>query len=350
MKKLFNICLAIIITVVCAFSLTACAVNDDGADGKTGLIISKDKKGNYIVRDFVYVEGCLKEGGILDIKEVLEEKGIPLKEDQEARKDIKIKISTGAFDGDDKITKLIVSDEIDEIEQGAFRNMKSLETLEVPFVGKNAKTDAVQDQTLETEGKACNMARTFSHFFGTTAYNEGRKMNNGEGDVYVPYKLRTVIVNATKNVDYSVLDKEGYAIGFKAFKNANALENIVLQGVNLKEIGEEAFSGCTELKTITLPSSIKTVYASAFSGCTKLTDVVVEGTGVVLKNNVFSGCTAMKKVNNQVDLTVDLSCFDSIGNNAFDFGREVEYSVRNRGEFDDIALNKIFGDTTFKVI
>ena len=324
------------LTLVCVFSLTACATEDGGNGGKTGLIISKNKNGTFVVRDFVYAEGVLTDG-TLDIGAVLEARGIA-----------SAKISAGAFDGDDKIKTLIVSDKIVEIEQGAFRNMKSLETLEVPFVGKNAKADAKYDQTLETEGKATNKARTFSHFFGTTEYDKGRKMNNGYGDVYVPYTLRNVVVNATANVDYTVVgQKEGYAIGYNAFKDAKVLQSVTLKGANLTEIGQNAFSGCVALKSITLPASVKTVYEGAFSGCTQLTDVNVEGTNVVLQKNAFSGCTAMKKVNSQQDLTVDLSKFSSIGENALDFARQVEYSVLGATAFD---LDNIFGTTKYKTI
>ena len=334
MKKLFNILLAMMLTLVCVFSLTACVSTGGGNGGKTGLIISKDKNGTFVVRDFVYTEGVLTNG-TLNIGAVLEEKGIA-----------SAKISAGAFDGDDKIKTLIVSDKIFEIEQGSFRNMKSLETLEVPFVGKNAKADAKFDQTLETEGKSTGKARTFSHFFGTSEYDKGRKMNNGYGDVYVPYTLRNVVVNATANVDYTVAgQKEGYAIGYNAFKDAKVLQSVTLEGVNLKEIGENAFSGCVALKTITLPDSVKTVYEGAFSGCTQLTDVKFEGTNVVLQKNAFSNCTAMKKVNSQVDLTVDLSCFNSIDENALDFARQVEYNVIGASAFD---LANIFGTTKYK--
>ncbi len=337
MKKLFNILLAVIMIMASAFSLTACAPDDEGPDGKTGLIISKDKNGTYVVRDFVYVDGCLDEDGKLDIGEVLEERNITF-----------AKISAGAFDGDDNIKTLIVSDKIVEIEQGAFRNMKSLETLEVPFVGKNAKTDAALHQTNDAVGKATGKENTFSHFFGTTEYDDGRTMDNGYGEVYVPYTLRNVVVNATANVDYTALDKEGYAIGVNAFKNANILQSITLKGENLKEIGEGAFSGCTNIQSITLPQTIIKIYDNAFSGCTGLREVVfAEGIEVELKNSVFSGCTKINKFNSQVDSTVDLSVFSVIGEDALDFGREVEFSVRNRGEFN---LDNIFGKTNYKII
>ena len=343
MKKLFNILLAVIMTIACAFSLTACSTDDSGSTGRTGLVISKDNQGNYVIRDFVYVEGCLDEEGALVIDDFLTARGIDYEDT--------VKLSTGTFDGDDKIKKLIVSDKVDEIEQGAFRNMKSLELLQIPFVGKNAKADAVYNQTDWTEGKAKDKARTFSHFFGETEYQEGRKMNNDFGDVYVPYSLREVVVDATTNIDYTVKDgtnllKEGYAIGQQAFKGANFLQKITLTGANLKEIGKEAFSGCSALKKLIIPNTIETIYASAFSGCLQLTDVIFEGTDVVLKENVFSGCTAMNKIYRQQDdtikTTVDLSCFLTIGKNAFNFGREIKYTVINQGTFN---LQTIFGDT-----
>ena len=112
----------------------------------------------------------------------------------------------------------------------------------------------------------------------------------------------------------------------------------------LKEIGEEAFSGCVGLKKITIPETVKTIYKDAFNGCTSLTEVTIEGQDVVLKDGVFSGCTAMDKINSTTAKTIDLAKFSAIGANAFDFGRKVEFTVLNKGA---IVLEDVFGETDF---
>ena len=333
MKRLLNIFLAVVLLCVFAFGLTACVSPDDGADKKEGVLIKKEK-GVYVIYDYVD-DGKLTDG-VLDLSVILQQKGIT-----------EAKIKSGAFDGADNIRTLIVPDTIIEIQEGAFRKMSNLYELRVPFIGLSAKADAQYEETDKAEGKAGDNKRTFAHFFGIEEYDGGATLTNEFGTVYVPYTLSTVVVNATANVDYSVEGvKEGYTIPMGAFEGATTLQTISLTGENLKEIGYQAFKGCTGLTTITVPATVKKIYDKAFIGCDNLLEVNVLGTGVQLGEKVFKDCVKMNKLNSQTDLVVNLGAFNVIGNNAFDFGREnVEFTVENKGEFN---LTKIFGQTKTK--
>lgn len=60
----------------------------------------------------------------------------------------------------------------------------------------------------------------------------------------------------------------------------------------LTEIGTRAFSGCTEISSLNLPKSLKTIKEEAFSGCTSLSGVrLLEGNELeTIEKNAFSGC------------------------------------------------------------
>ncbi len=344
MKRLLNIFLTVVLVAVCAFGLTACKTPDETGDKKEGVLIKKEK-GIYVVYDYVD-DGKLTDG-VLDLGKVLEQKGITTQ----------VKIKSGAFDGADNINKLIVPDTVVEIQEGAFRKMSNLYELHVPFIGLNAKADAQYEQTDATEGKAVDNETTIAHFFGTEVYDGGATLTNYFGTFYVPFTLSKVVVNATANVDYSVINtgdngqvkvvKEGYAIPSRAFEGATTIQTVELvDNGNIKEIGEYAFYGCSALTKITIPTTVNKIYNNAFVDCKNLKEVSVLGSGVVLGENVFVGCGKMDKLNSQTQLTLDLGAFSAIGYKAFDFGRDkVEFNVLNKGTFN---LNDILGQTKVK--
>ena len=60
------------------------------------------------------------------------------------------------------------------------------------------------------------------------------------------------------------------SIAANALKGNKKVAKVVI-GKNVTSIGKKAFYKCTALKTITIPSKVKTIGESAFSGCKKLT-------------------------------------------------------------------------------
>ena len=339
MKKLFNRLIAVMLVAITMFTLVACTPEDDDATVK-GLKIKKDVHGGYVITQYVEDDENPLTDGKLDIGAIIAEAGLSGE----------FKIKAGAFDGNNNIKTLIVPDSVTEIAKGAFRNMKALETLEVPFVGKNANADAFYNQTGSAANKSVDSERTLSHFFASDEYDEGVVVVIANTSVYVPATFNKVIVNATKGHDVipvgGTTASESYSIPYQAFKGATNLTSIELKGAKLFEIGEEAFSGCVGLKKIIIPATVKTIYKDAFNGCTSLKIVTIEGSEVVLKDGVFSGCTSMDKINTDTATvpTVDLAKFSSIGANAFDFGRKVKFTVLNKGA---IVLEDVFGETDF---
>ena len=312
MKKVFNILLAMILVVVCAFSFTACTQPQNPDDKDKGLLIKKIGD-VYTIYDFVD-DGSFD--GILNIGTILEEKNLD-----------NVTIKRGAFDGVDSIETLIVSDRVTEIEEGAFRKMSNLAVLELPFIGKNAIADAKYNQTDAQVNKSVDKERTIAHLFGTESYDGGAEIRTAYANVYLPATLMTITINATDKVSYNSGDKEGYAIPYHAFQGATNLMTINLMGVNLKEIGEEAFNGCTNLTSIVIPTTVTTIHKNAFSGCVNLV-----------------------KVNSTTAMTVDFANITAnILEGAFDFGKEdVKYNVLNAGTYAS-ALADIFGSTEYEV-
>lgn len=332
MRKIFIRILAFMLVAISAISLCACVDNDGDSNKKKGLIINKIN-GTYTITK--YNEDELTDG-VLDIAKILA--------DREISSDVKIK--AGAFSGNTNIKSLIVPSQVTEIDSGAFKNMNSLESLEVPFIGKTANADAFENQTGSAEDKSVDSERTFAHFFGEELYAQGTAITVNGKTVYVPCTLKNLTINAQKGRDVIGSDEKHtvsnfYSIPMNALNGAINLSSITLKGDKLQEIGEGAFSGCTALKEIVIPATVKVIYKNAFNGCSKLESVKIEGE-VALKEGAFKDCVKMDRINAAADAvkTLDLAKIISAEKDSLNFGRDVEYTKNNPNNISDEA----FGD------
>ncbi|GMH77269.1 hypothetical protein TL16_g07353 [Triparma laevis f. inornata] len=60
------------------------------------------------------------------------------------------------------------------------------------------------------------------------------------------------------------------SIGNYTFNLCTSLENFDLLHTNLQELGEMAVAGCLEIKSMTIPDSLRTLGYRVFDGCVKL--------------------------------------------------------------------------------
>ena len=78
------------------------------------------------------------------------------------------------------------------------------------------------------------------------------------------------------------------------YKNIIGAVNI---GDGVTSIGNQAFSGCQKLTSVTIPASVTSIGVEAFKGCSRLRKVVVQhyhSPGITLLGaNAFSGCNAL---------------------------------------------------------
>ena len=126
-------------------------------------------------------------------------------------------IYSGAFYNNKKITSITIPSCVTEIGIGAFAECTSLDSITLPFVG------ATKDGTTNTH---------FGYIFGASSYSYN--------DEYVPSTLKTVIVEG------------GSKIANYAFSGCSSVDTIIIP-TSVIEIGKSAFNGCDVLRNITLP-------------------------------------------------------------------------------------------------
>ncbi len=79
------------------------------------------------------------------------------------------------------------------------------------------------------------------------------------------------------------------------FRNCVSLESITIPD-SVTSIGDSVFQGCTSLESITIPDSVANIGSSAFYNCTSLESITIPDSVTSIGDYAFEGCTSLKSV------------------------------------------------------
>jgi hypothetical protein len=104
------------------------------------------------------------------------------------------------------------------------------------------------------------------------------------GNVTIPSTI------SVGGVDYTVI-----SIGSSAFSLCSSLASIAIPS-SVTSIGVRAFNGCRSLTSVVIPASVTSIGSNAFYGCRSLTSVVIPASVTSIGSNAFIGCTALTSI------------------------------------------------------
>ena len=90
---------------------------------------------------------------------------------------------------------------------------------------------------------------------------------------------------------YTSNDKLGYA----AFSDCSGLTSLTIPS-SVTSIGEYAFNGCSGLTSFTIPSSVTSIGESAFFGCSGLTSFTIPSSVTSIGWGAFCGCSGLTSI------------------------------------------------------
>jgi len=114
-----------------------------------------------------------------------------------------------------------------------------------------------------------------------------------------------------------VLPSSVTSLGESAFKYCDSLETADLSSSSLTHISKDAFEDCGNLQKITIPSSIKVIDEYAFSYCNNLTTITLPSSIDSIYENAFNQCSRLKSIS--VPSTIKF-----IGSDVFSYCRSLQ--------------------------
>lgn len=119
--------------------------------------------------------------------------------------------------------------------------------------------------------------------------------------------MPATIVNRFPNVK-NVTISSGTSIQSNAFANCTSLVEIILSS-SIITIGDGAFSGCSNLKTINIPTNATSIGNNSFYNCSSLLNIVIPNGVTNISSSSFSGCTNLQSA------TVPTTCIFALPKN-----------------------------------
>lgn len=190
-------------------------------------------------------------------------------------------IGSEAFTNQTQIEKIIISEGIREISNGAFSNCYSLKEVRLP-------------STLEDLGsnpKRADFENSINAVYGVFEQTDIVKINLPDNLIYIGARA----FNRCCNLTEITIPKDITEIEKGTFSGCTSLRNVKLPE-KLTKIEPFAFDDCPSLTEITLPENVDYIGKSAFNRCSKLYKVNLNPKLRVIEANVFQACNSLREI------------------------------------------------------
>ena len=218
-------------------------------------------------------------------------------------------IGSYAFYGCGGLTSIAIPSSVTSIREGAFSGCSGLTSITIPdsvtYIYSSAFSDCSGLTSITIPDSVTSIGS--SAFYGTAFYNEESNWKNEV--LYIGNHL----IDAKTTISGAYTVKSGTkTIADYAFYDCGYLTEITIPD-SVTSIGSYAFRDCSGLTSITIPDSVTHIYSSAFDGCTNIVSAtmpaltigfvpqdslqtVVITSGTSIDKYAFSGCSELTSI------------------------------------------------------
>ena len=280
-------------------------------------------------------------------------------------------ISSDAFECNQYLKKVVFPDSVVEIDYWAFNGCSALEEINIPknckligqfaFCGtsiKHIKIPATVVDAIFGESFMGSPVETIEVEEGNPYYRVENGALYAENNL-IMYEVGSrrsefVVPEGTEFIwdgafyGASNLKKVTIASTVKrieqdCFYGCSQLEEVSIKGDVLEEIGVHAFMNCSKLKTINIPETVSVIREYAFCQCDSLTEITLPKGLKEISESLFYYCKQLTTVGIPASVTtIKADAFRlTTVKNIYYTGNEKEWEQINKGN-NDFASSKIF--------
>ena len=208
------------------------------------------------------------------------------------------------------------------------------------FIGEKPNITPVMNEDLSTETTEEELKEAVVDERGVKYSKDGRKLLKAPGELSGAYSVKegTRIIcdlafSFCSSLSEIVIPSSVTSIGDSAFSGCYSLSEIVIPS-SVTNIGDWAFSGCDSLSEIVIPSSVTSIGDHAFSGCASLSEIVIPSSVTSIGDSAFSWCSSLK----YISIPKSVICLN--GNPFAGWNGKLECLSPNFVYEDDVLFNK----------
>ena len=218
-----------------------------------------------------------------------------------------------AFEGCSALSSITIGNSVTSIGGDAFKNCGGLVTIvseiktpfEIGSIANNSVTLIVPVGT-KTAYQSTAGWSSFTNIFevgeggsvGCRFVIDGINYTIGENNTAALTSTQKNISGAVvipSQVEYNGKKYDVTSIGNRAFSGCSDLTSVTIPN-SVTSIDDGAFGGCNSLTSVTIPNSVTSIGSSVFNGCSGLTSVTIPNSVTSIGESAFSGCTGMTSV------------------------------------------------------
>ena len=207
-------------------------------------------------------------------------------------------IGDGAFYGCESLISITIPDSVTSIGDGAFYGCSSLTSITIPdsltSIGNNALSECSSLTSITIPDSVTSIGeRAFWYCESLTSITIPNSVTCIGGCIFNDCKELHNVILETSNFfvqDNILYSKEGRVISCWSGNS----HIIIPQGVT--SIGNNAFSWCYSLTTITIPNSVTSIEESAFDGCKFLNSITIPNSVTSIGKRAFDGCESLNSI------------------------------------------------------
>ena len=183
-----------------------------------------------------------------------------------------------AFDECSRLTSVTIPNSVASIGNGAFRDCEGLTSVHI--------TDLAAWCNIAFENNPLSHAHHL--------YLNGQEIS----DLIIPNGVKSIGNDAFSEctgLTSVTIPNSVISIGDYAFDECSRLTSVTISN-SVTSIGKGAFRGCRGLTSVTIPNSVTTIGSFTFSGCSSLTSVTIPNSVTTIESSTFSDCSSLTSV------------------------------------------------------